>query len=363
MRARFCRETSGATEIPFAPGAKLDTKEVSVWKLADMVFKPYCKNWQDGVDLQSAAIHGFVYPDLVLAKVKRLTTEVTPESLRAVIDEINQEHADKAGPPGPPGISSELNHWKRTLIDPAKWDFIEMHTKTISIENKNGLEMYRPICNIIDAVSETYHFHLNSKLIAMPQIYGDQIKSLKELYAFRLFLNSKVVAYNNATGSGPDHAQFKQHRLCVHGHGIKELAAQSGLDQEAYSEICEDIDRRYRLEYEGLVVAKSAKGDEPKCPTTIPELKVGKGKWKGWGSKGWNPKGGKVRSNDGKRQRWKRSVRTWRNGPARLESVGPTRMGPARVESGWQPIGQLWIRRRIPQITWLSRRPHAEGRG
>ena len=43
----------------------------------------------------------------------------------------------------------------------------------------------------------------------MPQLYGDKIKGLKELYALRLMLKAKVVAYKKAIGNEPDHDQLK----------------------------------------------------------------------------------------------------------------------------------------------------------
>ena len=63
-----------------------------------------------------------------------------------------------------------------------------MHGKTSSIERKNGLEMYRQICNIVDAVPENYKFDFASQFISMPQVYGDKVKGLKELYQFRMLL-------------------------------------------------------------------------------------------------------------------------------------------------------------------------------
>ena len=32
----------------------------------------------------------------------------------------------------------------------------ELHTKTIGVEDKNGLEVYRLICNTVDEVPENY---------------------------------------------------------------------------------------------------------------------------------------------------------------------------------------------------------------
>ena len=41
------------------------------------------------------------------------------------------------------------------------------------------------------------------------------------------------------------------------------LASQPGLDRKPCADTCDDIDRRYRLQYEGLDFAKAAKGDDP----------------------------------------------------------------------------------------------------
>ena len=126
----------------------------------------------------------------------------------------------------------------------------ELHAKTVSVENKNGLEVYRQICNIVDDVPENYKFFLDSQFTAMPQVYGDKIKGLKDLYNFRLMLKGKVVAYKKAIGQDPDFERLKQILYVCMDLQSKNLASQSGLDRRGYAELCEDIDRRYRLQYE-----------------------------------------------------------------------------------------------------------------
>ena len=49
----------------------------------------------DSIDIQLEAIHGFVYPDLVFEKIKRIPTEVTSASPMQIIAEINTEHKEK----------------------------------------------------------------------------------------------------------------------------------------------------------------------------------------------------------------------------------------------------------------------------
>ena len=75
--------------------AKHDKKEVSVWKLVDGVTKPDFCHWIDSIDIPLEAIHGFVYPDLVFERIKRMPAEVTPALLMKAIDEINIEHKRK----------------------------------------------------------------------------------------------------------------------------------------------------------------------------------------------------------------------------------------------------------------------------
>ena len=139
----------------------------------------------------------------------------------------------------------------------------ELHSKTFGVENKNGLEVYRLICHSVDAVPENYKFYLDSQFTAMPQVYGEKVKGLKELYQFRLMMKAKVIAYKKAIGHEPDHSHLKQILYVCMDSASKILASQSGLDRRPYLEICEDIDRRYRLQFEGLDFGKVAKGDDP----------------------------------------------------------------------------------------------------
>ena len=76
-------------------------------------------------------------------------------------------------------------------------------------------------------------------------------------------MKAKVIVYMKAIGHEPDHAHFKQILYVCMDMASKTLASQSGLDRKPYLEICEDIDRRYRLQFDGLDFGKVAKGDGP----------------------------------------------------------------------------------------------------
>ena len=224
-------------------------------------------------------------PSTSSLRIKRLPSEVTGELLSQVITKINderrekkrKEHIDKTG--APPGISGDLWHrLGKADINPDSWDFGEkskwmftylmsrlntdLHTKTVSVENNHGLEVYCQICNILDAVPENLKFFLDSQFTALPQVYGEKIKGLKGLHNFRPMLKAKVVAYKRAIGHEPDLEHLKQVLYVCMDMASKNLASQSGLDRKGYADLCDDIDRRYRLQYEALDVGKSAKLDD-----------------------------------------------------------------------------------------------------
>ena len=51
---------------------------------------------------------------------------------------------------------------------------------------------------------------LDSQFVSMPQVYGDKVKGLKELFQCRTLLKFKVVAYKKAIGTEPDLSLLKQ---------------------------------------------------------------------------------------------------------------------------------------------------------
>ena len=105
----------------------------------------------------------------------------------------------------------------------------------------------------------------------LPQLYGDKIKGLKELYAFRMLLKAKVSAYKKAIGVEPDHEQLKQVLYVCMDSTSKNLASETGLDGKPYLAIGEDIDRRYRLQFGVLDFAKPQKGDDPMGLSNVSE--------------------------------------------------------------------------------------------
>ena len=50
-----------------------------------------------------------------------------------------------------------------------------LHDKTVSVEHTNGFEVYRQICQIMDAVLENAKFHMTNELSNMVKTHGGKV--------------------------------------------------------------------------------------------------------------------------------------------------------------------------------------------
>ena len=98
----------------------------------------------------------------------------------------------------------------------------DLHRKTTGIEDRNGLEMYRQICNIVDALPANYKFYLDAQLAALPHKHADNIKGLKELYEFRVLLKKQVAEYKKVIGNDPSQEKLKEILWVVMDKGNKQ---------------------------------------------------------------------------------------------------------------------------------------------
>ena len=112
----------------------------------------------------------------------------------------------------------------------------ELHEKTIGIENKNGLELYRLIYNSVDALPENAEFHMDCALTALPQQHAMGIKNLMDLYGFRLLLKKKVAEYKTIVGQEPEHKKLGEILWSCMDVASKQLASQTGLDKKKTGE-------------------------------------------------------------------------------------------------------------------------------
>ena len=62
----------------------------------------------------------------------------------------------------------------------------DLHTKTLGLDNQNGFELYRQICQLVDSIPEDAAFHLSNELGNLTSLHGGKVKDLRTLYGFRL---------------------------------------------------------------------------------------------------------------------------------------------------------------------------------
>ena len=116
-------------------------------------------------------------------------------------------------------------------------------------------------------------------ITALPQQYAMGIKTLKDLYGFRLLLKKKVAEYKKVVGQEPSHKKLGEILWSCMDVGSKQLASQSGLDKKAvskdvdmYKVLCEDVDRRYRIQYGTLDFKTSGAKDDPMGLSSAAEM-------------------------------------------------------------------------------------------
>ena len=68
----------------------------------------------------------------------------------------------------------------------------DLHTKTFGLDNQNGFELYRQICQLVGSIPEDAAFHLSNELGNLTSLHGGKVKDLRTLYGFRLLLKRKV---------------------------------------------------------------------------------------------------------------------------------------------------------------------------
>ena len=82
----------------------------------------------------------------------------------------------------------------------------DLHTKTFGLDNQNGFELYRQICQLVDSIPEDAAFHLSNELGNLTSLHGGRVKDLQTLYGFRWILKRKVAEYKKISGESPSEA-------------------------------------------------------------------------------------------------------------------------------------------------------------
>ena len=142
--------------------------------------KPEFRHWVDTIDTSFDAALGFKYPEVVFDKVKRSEVDVNETNWKLIIamanahipanKAIDKEVEDRAKGKGPEGFSGGADPWSSKQDILQDWDFeeksrflqnflrsnlnAELYSKTLSIEGRNGFELYRQVVRAVDEIPE-----------------------------------------------------------------------------------------------------------------------------------------------------------------------------------------------------------------
>ena len=138
----------------------------------------------------------------------------------------------------------------------------DLHTKTFGLEHKNGFELYRVVCQLVDAIPENAAFHLNNELLNLTKQYGSKVVDLRTLYGFRLLLKRKVAEYKKVIGNNPSEENSYAILWNVMDPDSKTKAMAANLAGRTYKELYDHIDQRHRIMF-GTLDYKAEKKDDP----------------------------------------------------------------------------------------------------
>ena len=79
----------------------------------------------------------------------------------------------------------------------------DLHTETFGLDTKNGFELYRQVCQLVDAIPENAALHTNNELLNLTKLHGGKVTDLGTLYGFGLMLKRKVAEYKKTIGVVP----------------------------------------------------------------------------------------------------------------------------------------------------------------
>ena len=85
----------------------------------------------------------------------------------------------------------------------------DLHDRIISIEGKNGFEVYRQVVQILDAVPENAPFIMNAELLQLATLHGPKVRDNRSSYGCRPLLKKKNAEYKKVIGSQPDDEQSR----------------------------------------------------------------------------------------------------------------------------------------------------------
>ena len=269
-------------------GPSVDRKEISVWKLPIGVSKIEFRHWADTVDTHFDAVLGFKFPEIVLDKVKRSEVPVDASNWKDIIAMVNvdlppnkdmdkaKEERTKRGPDGfmggglaDPWVSEKqdvLSDWKFEEKSRFLWNFllnklnVELYSKTLGIDGRNGFELYRQVVRAVDEIPENAKFLMGAEIANLVHKFGDKVKDLKTLYGFRLMVARQAAAYKKTIGEAVDPEKLRELIWNAMDPSSKMTATQMGVHRGDYDAMTKFIDERYRVTF-GHVEYHSPKDD------------------------------------------------------------------------------------------------------
>ena len=252
---------------------RLDKKDLSVWKLEDNVEKLKFRHWVEAVENNLEQLQGWDRASEVLDRVRRKETEIDQNALNEIIDEA-YDAVEAAGESRMDRSAYEFVSASRMLhtflLNKINAD---MHERTTMIENKNGFELYRVIYQSVDPIASNALFACDQAIMQISHEHAGKIKSLKDLYQFRMLLKRKVAEYKKIIGQEPDMNMPKNILFSCMDLGSKQHIANFALDRPKFDKdgkpipmykiFCEDIDKRYKLQYGTLELKPRKDHDDP----------------------------------------------------------------------------------------------------
>ena len=262
MQARILEGGARGSSPSSKGGSGMDRKDLAVWKLPDNVGKTEFRHWIDAINVNLEMIHNWKHADIVLNRVKRHDTELSQDSLTTCVAEAVEEVSLMIGyeelAPGDYVFADKAKFFHAFLLGKLNTD---LHEKMVGITDKNGFEMYRQICQTLDAVPENAEFVMNANLVNLASIFSKSVTDLKSLYGFRLLLKKKNAEFKKVIGKEPEHAQSKIILWNVLDPASRLQAKTDSLAEKDYAKMCEWIDLRHRIMFGNLDYKPTGKDD------------------------------------------------------------------------------------------------------
>ena len=165
----------------------MDKKDIAVWNLPDDLGKSSFRHWVDAVDPQLEAVHGFQHASFVMNEICRSDAEITAVQFTTCIQKTNVKtgHSLEAMGVQGPELNGVTDNTHGEFCDDK---FLEMttflnsylicklntdlHTETFGLGHRNGFELYRLVCQLVDAIPENAAFYPNKELLNLTQMLG-----------------------------------------------------------------------------------------------------------------------------------------------------------------------------------------------